>query len=221
MRACGSDAGHYPSHSHCYLKNNASSPWPPFFRAAVTNQAGWQETKRVTDSTDTLVPIDERERDGNNQEQPGDRNKARSKNNRRRRTTTTTARRRRIMVRPAVVITSFAALASSALLSTAHPLCFYGPDRAVSSTTESTFCPNKQPEGFCCEPLEEDLLKTKLAAAGVSPACSPLYKEVRNQHNREWRLGQRERKTGRERGLTSKALLCADLFARSVDVGCR
>lgn len=154
------------------------------------------------------MPIDERERDRSTQEQeqPEERNKAEEARINRR--TTTTTRRRRIMVRPAVVITSLAALASSALLSTAHPLCFYGPDRAVSRTTESTFCPNTQPEGFCCEPLEEDLLKTKLAAADVSPACFPLYKEVRNLHHIERGGWGREREKEREYSLEKLLLTC-------------
>lgn len=91
------------------------------------------------------------------------------------------------MVRPAATrIASFAAAAAASLslmtlppAADAHPLCYYGPDRAVSFTAEATFCPNDDPEGFCCEPDEEDAVATKFASAGtLSEGCDPLYKEV-------------------------------------------
>lgn len=84
------------------------------------------------------------------------------------------------MARPAATkVASLVALAaSSALVATAHPLCFYGPDRAVSTTVEATFCPDDQSEGFCCEPDEEAALVTKYEAERMSAECAPLYKEV-------------------------------------------
>lgn len=92
------------------------------------------------------------------------------------------------MVRPAATrVASFAAAAAASLsLMTlppavdAHPLCFYGPDRAVSFTAEATFCTNQDPEGFCCEPAEEDALATRYASESLSAECAPLYKEVCN-----------------------------------------
>lgn len=84
------------------------------------------------------------------------------------------------MTRPvATKVASLVALAaSSALVATAHPLCFYGPDRAVSMTSKATYCPDDQPEGFCCEPDEEAVLEAKFNAAAVSEGCKALYKEV-------------------------------------------
>lgn len=78
---------------------------------------------------------------------------------------------------------SLAAIAATVFLATttsAHPLCFYGPDRAVSTTTDSTFCPNEMVEGFCCEADEEAAVMARYDEAGaLSEACAPLYKEVR------------------------------------------
>lgn len=87
---------------------------------------------------------------------------------------------------PATKIASCAALLSAALILSlpppgeAHPLCLYGPDRAVSTTAEATFCPDVQAEGFCCEPDEEAVLSEKYAAieGALSAECAPLYKEV-------------------------------------------
>ena len=46
-------------------------------------------------------------------------------------------------------------------------------------TAEPTFCPNDDPEGFCCEPDEEAAVIAKYDDAGaLSEACAPLYKEV-------------------------------------------
>lgn len=66
------------------------------------------------------------------------------------------------------------------LVAEGHPLCLYGPDRAVSTTAEATFCPNDDPEGFCCEPAEEDALSLKFdtISGTLSAECAPLYKEV-------------------------------------------
>lgn len=83
------------------------------------------------------------------------------------------------MVRPATTVASILALASSALVITGHPLCYYGPDRAVSTAPGSKFCPNEFAEGFCCNASEEFALADKYTTAGVSEACAPLYKEVR------------------------------------------
>lgn len=69
-------------------------------------------------------------------------------------------------------------IASSLYVADAHPLCWYGPDRAVSTTAEATFCPNSEPEGFCCKPLEEEALQATYEAASVSAECQELYKEV-------------------------------------------
>lgn len=84
------------------------------------------------------------------------------------------------MARPtATKVASLVALAaSSALVATAHPVCFYGPNRAVSTTAEATFCPDDQPEGFCCEPNEEAALVAKYDAEDMSEECAALYKEV-------------------------------------------
>lgn len=89
------------------------------------------------------------------------------------------------MARPAATkVASLVALAaSSALVATAHPLCFYGPDRAVSTTADATFCPDAQSEGFCCEPDEEAALVTKYEADRMSEECAPLYKEVRERNS--------------------------------------
>lgn len=86
-----------------------------------------------------------------------------------------------IMVRQAVKAASLVVLASSSFLVAAHPLCFYGPDRAVSTDAEATFCPDENPEGFCCDADEEAALDTKYTAveASLSAECAPLYKEVR------------------------------------------
>lgn len=89
------------------------------------------------------------------------------------------------MVRPAATrVASFAAAAASLSLmilppaADAHPLCFYGPDRAVSFDAEATFCPNEDPEGFCCNAGEEAKLQTKFESETLSADCAPLYKEV-------------------------------------------
>eukprot|EP00752_Nemacystus_decipiens_P008421 g7527.t1 len=91
------------------------------------------------------------------------------------------------MVRPAATrVASFAAAAAASLslmavppAADAHPLCYYGPDRAVSFTAEATFCPDEDPEGFCCLPDEEDAVAARFASAGtLSEECAPLYKEV-------------------------------------------
>lgn len=71
-----------------------------------------------------------------------------------------------------------AVLLASPFLARGHPLCWYGPDRAVSTTAEATFCPNEEPEGFCCEPDEEAALKATFQAARVGPGCAAIYKEV-------------------------------------------
>lgn len=68
--------------------------------------------------------------------------------------------------------------ASSIYVVDAHPLCWYGPDRAVSMTAEATFCPNSEPEGFCCEPFEEQSLQETYEDTRVSAECQDLYKEV-------------------------------------------
>lgn len=81
----------------------------------------------------------------------------------------------------AAKVASLAAIASSALVVTAHPLCFYGPDRAVSMTADAVFCPDEDPEGFCCEPAEEDALIALYDAAAPSDLCAPLYQEVRKR----------------------------------------
>ncbi len=88
------------------------------------------------------------------------------------------------MVRPGIA-SSLAPPALLSLLAIApategHPLCFYGPDRAVSMMAEATFCPNDDPAGFCCEPDEEHDLASKFAAESpvLSAECAPLYKKV-------------------------------------------
>lgn len=75
--------------------------------------------------------------------------------------------------------TATVALLSLPLSTKAHPLCWYGPDRAVSTTAKATFCPNKMTEGFCCEPDEEEALRTMWKEAAVSAECADIYKEVR------------------------------------------
>lgn len=70
------------------------------------------------------------------------------------------------------------ALAATNALVSAHPLCYYGPNRAVSTTAKATFCPNEEPEGFCCEPDEEAALEETFNAAAVSAGCQDIYKEV-------------------------------------------
>ncbi|CAN0083513.1 unnamed protein product [Ectocarpus sp. 6 AP-2014] len=86
---------------------------------------------------------------------------------------------------PVTKIASVAASSAALILSLpspgeAHPLCLYGPDRAVSTTAEATFCPDVLAEGFCCEPNEEAVLSEKYAAieGTLSAECAPLYKEV-------------------------------------------
>lgn len=69
-------------------------------------------------------------------------------------------------------------IAATTALVGAHPLCVYGPDRAVSTTTEATFCPNEEPEGFCCELEEEAALAAVYSEITVSEACAPLHQEV-------------------------------------------
>lgn len=84
----------------------------------------------------------------------------------------------RIASRTAAALLSLLALAPAAK---GHPLCFYGPDRAVSRTVEATFCPNDDPAGFCCEPNEEAALASRFAAksAALTAECAFLYKQVR------------------------------------------
>lgn len=90
------------------------------------------------------------------------------------------------MVRPAATrVASFAAAAAASLslmtlppAADAHPLCYHGPDRAVSFTAEATFCPDDDPEGFCCEPDEEDAVAAEFARKTLSAECAPVYKEV-------------------------------------------
>ncbi|CAM9179985.1 unnamed protein product [Ectocarpus sp. 12 AP-2014] len=85
---------------------------------------------------------------------------------------------------PSTRIASVAASSAALVLSLpppgeAHPLCLYGPDRAVSTTAEATFCPDVLAEGFCCEPNEEAVLSEKYAAiTRLSTKRSPFDERV-------------------------------------------
>ncbi|CAM9587413.1 unnamed protein product, partial [Sphacelaria rigidula] len=83
------------------------------------------------------------------------------------------------MLLPLEATTALAVFVVGSLLCVeGHPLCWYGPDRAVMTSAEGNFCPNDQPEGFCCLPEEEEAIQTTYEMAVVSPTCQALYKQV-------------------------------------------
>lgn len=59
----------------------------------------------------------------------------------------------------------------------AHPNCAddFAPDLDVSSS----FCPNDNPDGFCCNAAQESSIETNYNLAQVSGRCAELYLEVR------------------------------------------
>lgn len=58
-----------------------------------------------------------------------------------------------------------------------HPLCYLDATSPVLDAT-STFCPNDDPDGFCCTADDEAALQSTFLASGVTGTCADLYQEV-------------------------------------------
>lgn len=58
-----------------------------------------------------------------------------------------------------------------------HPLCYIG-DVDPSQGVTSTFCPNEEPDGFCCDAAQEAGIQTDFEASGATGTCGDLFQEV-------------------------------------------
>lgn len=60
----------------------------------------------------------------------------------------------------------------------AHPLC-WNELRPPDFETTNPFC-GPQADGVCCNTVEEAAIEAQYNLLSLSPACAPLWKEVRS-----------------------------------------
>lgn len=58
-----------------------------------------------------------------------------------------------------------------------YPLCYVDKSTPVLDAT-ATFCANEEPEGFCCDAVEEAALQATLGDSDATGVCATLYQEV-------------------------------------------
>lgn len=82
------------------------------------------------------------------------------------------------------------ALVAAVSIARAHPLCYLDDSNPLGSV-ESVYCPNEQPDGFCCGADVEAGVQTTVEGSGATDTCAELYKEVCIGSDRCIMYGQR------------------------------
>ena len=88
------------------------------------------------------------------------------------------------MGRSLLPVAVLAATAAPFLVS-AHQHCHFGArNPIVGFESEVAFCSNDDPDGFCCDTIEETEVQSRYNMAGsLSGECADLHKEVRHTYH--------------------------------------
>lgn len=89
------------------------------------------------------------------------------------------------MTRASLPIVVALAAVSVVDIARAHPLCYLDDSNPLDSV-DSVYCPNEEPDGFCCSAEVEAGLQTTLEGSGATDTCAELYKEVCNDSQQRW-----------------------------------
>lgn len=85
------------------------------------------------------------------------------------------------MGRSLLPIAAIVAATAAPYLVAAHQHCHFGArNPIVGFESEVGFCSTDDPDGFCCDTVEETEVQTRYNAAGsLTGDCADLHKEVR------------------------------------------